>query len=279
MESADAFSALLRRHRSIRQFKPDPIDPALIETVCEEAVAGSSSSGNLNTFALVLTEDRTRRERLYELHMEQEMIRQAPLLITFCADTFRTRRWLEVRKARDNFNNLQGFVVAAFDAIILAQSVALAFESRGLGICYLGTTIDACTEIADFLELPETCVPVTTLVVGWPDEDPAKRDRMPKPSYIHRETYRQPGDAKLLKLYAEREVKGWNRYRAMGPAIMQAMDEHGITSLAQFYTSDLKYAPARCEATSRKLYRLLRDKGFTDKLIAEMSDEERELPF
>jgi hypothetical protein len=68
---------------------------------------------------------------------------------------------------------------------------------------------------------------------------------MPKPSYIHRETYRQPDDARL--------------------------DEHGITSLAQFYTSDLKYAPARCEATSRKLYRLLRDKGFTDKLIAEMA--------
>ena len=273
MESADAFSALLRRHRSIRQFKPDPIDPALIETVCEEAVAGSSSSGNLNTFSLVLTEDRARRERLYELHMEQEMIRQAPLLITFCADTFRTRRWLEVRDARDNFNNLQGFVVAAFDAIILAQSVALAFESRGLGICYLGTTIDACTEIADLLELPETCIPVTTLVVGWPDEDPAKRDRLPKPSYIHRETYRRPDDAKLLELYAEREVNGWNRYRTMRPELVEEMATMGITSLAQFYTSDLKYAPARCEATSRKLYRLLRDKGFTDKLIQEMAGE------
>jgi nitroreductase len=273
MESAEAFSALLRRHRSIRQFKSDPIDPAVIETVCEEAVAGSSSSGNLNTFALVLTEDPARREKLYALHMEQEMIRQAPLLITFCADTFRTRRWLKIREARDNFNNLQGFVVAAFDAMILAQSVALAFESRGLGICYLGTTIDACAEIADFLELPETCIPVTTLVVGWPDEDPAKRDRMPKPSYIHRETYRRPDDTRLLELYAEREVKGWNRYRAMGPDVMKAMDENGITSLAQFYTSDLKYAPARCEATSRKLYRLLRDKGFTDKLVAEMAGE------
>jgi len=273
MESADAFSALLRRHRSIRQFKPDPIDPALIETVCEEAVAGSSSSGNLNTFAMVLTEDRARRERLYELHMEQEMIRQAPLLITFCADTFRTRRWLEVRQARDNFNNLQGFVVAAFDAIILAQSVALALESRGLGICYLGTTIDACTEIADFLELPETCIPVTTLVVGWPDEDPAKRDRLPKASYIHRETYRQPDDARLLELYADREVKGWNRYRTMRPEIIPELEALGITTLAQFYTSDLKYAPARCETTSRKLYRLLRDKGFTDKLIVELAGE------
>jgi nitroreductase len=273
MNPADAFSTLLRSHRSIRKFKSDPIDPALIETICAESVAGSSSSGNLNTFAIVLTEDPARREKLYALHMEQEMIRQAPLLVTFCADTFRTRRWLRIREARDNFNNLQGFVVAAFDAMILAQSAALAFESRGLGICYLGTTIDACDEIADFLELPETCIPVTTLVVGWPDEDPAKRDRLPLASYLHRETYRQHDDTSLLDLYAEREVKGWNRYRAMGPEIMQAMDEHGITSLAQFYTSDLKYAPARCEATSRRLYRLLRDKGFTDRLLAEAAEE------
>ena len=272
MDTAEALSALLRRHRSIRRFKPDPIDTALIETICEEAVAGSSSSGNLNTFALVLTEDPARRERLYELHMEQEMIRQAPLLITFCADTFRTRRWLRVREARDNFNNLQGFVVAAFDAMILAQSVALACESRGLGICYLGTTIDACDEIADFLELPETCIAVTTLVVGWPDEDPEKRDRMPLASYLHREAYRRPDDARLLDLYAEREVTGWNRYRTLRPELFRTMEEHGITSLAQFYTSDFKYAPARCEESSRKLYRLLRDKGFTDKLVAEDSE-------
>ena len=234
-------------------------------------MAGTSSSGNLNSFALVLTEAPDRRERLYQLHGRQEMIRQAPLLVTFCADTFRTRRWLQLREARDNFNNLLGFVVAAFDAMILAQSVALAFESRGLGICYLGTTINACAEIADFLELPETCMPVTTLVVGWPDEAPAQRDRLPLASYLHRETYGRHEDAHLLELYAEREVKGWERYRAMGPDIIRAMEAKGITSLAQFYTSDLKYAPSRSEAISDKLHRLLQDKGFTDRLVAELA--------
>jgi nitroreductase len=173
------FAALLARHRSIRRYKPTPIAPRLIEEVCAQAIAGSSSSGNLNMVSLVLTEDAARRELLCALHSGQEMIRQAPLLITFCADSQRTRRWLKLRGARDNFNNFKSFLVAAIDAIIVAQSVALGFQARGLGICYLGTTLMACTEIAEFLQLPETVFPVTSLVVGYPDEAPAKRDRLP----------------------------------------------------------------------------------------------------
>ena len=237
------FSELLRSHRSIRAFKTDSIDPVLVERVCHDAILGSSSSGNLNTFAVVLTEDPARKAHLCDLHYHQPMIKQAPLLITFCADVYRTRRWLALRGARDNFNNLQGFIVAAFDAIILAQSVALGFEANGLGICYLGTTIDGATDIAKYLELPETCVPVTSLVVGHPDEAPAARDRLALGAYLHRE-----------------------RYQALGPEMAQQMADHGITSLAQFYTSDLKYAPSRCEATSERFSQLLVDNGYTDRL-------------
>src|ERR1022692_1117079 len=103
------FREVLDRHRSIRKYKPDPIDPALIEEVCGEAIAGASSSGNLNCYSLVITRDPDRKKRLYDLHMEQQFILEAPLLITFCADWFRTREWLEARGARDNFNNLVGY--------------------------------------------------------------------------------------------------------------------------------------------------------------------------
>ncbi|MEQ1933262.1 MAG: nitroreductase family protein, partial [Fimbriimonadaceae bacterium] len=71
-------SELLNRHRSIRKYKPDPIDPALVERVLGDAVAGGSSSGNLNSFSMILTRDPGRKERLFELHFEQPMVRQAP---------------------------------------------------------------------------------------------------------------------------------------------------------------------------------------------------------
>jgi len=254
-------STLLNRHRSIRSYKPAPIPQALVDQVLGDAIAGSSSSGNLNSISMVLTRDPERKRRLYTLHFEQEMVLQAPLVITFCADWFRTREWLRLRDARDNFDNLIGYHVAAFDAIILSQSVCLGFEAQGLGICYMGTTLHSMCEIAELLDLPDTCLPVTTIVVGHPDEDPPKRDRLPLRAFLHEEVYHRPSKAELESVYEQREVKGWARYMAH-PELKAKVDALGITSLAQFYTSAAKYDPEVFRVDSEKLRALLESKHF-----------------
>jgi nitroreductase len=254
-------SLLLNRHRSIRSYKPDPIDPELIEEVCGDAIAGSSSSGNLNCVSIVLTRDTERKKKMHELHFGQPMVLEAPLVMTFCADWFRTRTWLRRRGARDNFNNLLGYHVAVVDAVILAQNVCLGFQAKGLGICYMGTTLHAMGEIAKFLDLPDTCLPITTIVVGWPNEDPAKRDRLPLPAFLHDETYHRPTDAELDATYEQREVRGWARYMSM-PALKAKVEELGITSLAQFYTSKAKYDPDTFRHDSAELRALLESTHF-----------------
>jgi len=181
--------------------------------------------------------------------------------VTFCADWFRTREWLRHRGARDNFNNLLGYHVAAFDAMIVAQNVCLGFQAHGIGICYMGTTLHSMAEIADFLDLPDTCVPVTTIVAGWPDEDPAKRDRLPLSAFLHDETYQRPNEAQLEDIYEQREVRGWARYMAF-PELKARVEEMGITSLAQFYTSKAKYDPDVFRRDSAKLRALLEAKHF-----------------
>jgi len=251
----------LNHHRSIRSYKPDAIAPELVHRVLGDALAGSSSSGNLNSVSMVLTRDVERKRRLFELHFEQDMVLEAPLVITFCADWFRTRQWLARHGARDNFNNLIGYHVAAFDAMILSQSVCLGFEAEGLGICYMGTTLHSMTDIAQFLELPDTCVPVTTIVVGYPAEDPPKRDRLPLAAFLHDERYHRPSAEELQTTYEQREVKGWARYMAY-PELKAQIEELGITSLAQFYTSKAKYDPDVFVADSAKLRALLEAKHF-----------------
>jgi len=254
-------AALFNSHRSIRRYKPDPVDPALVESLCRDAIAGASSSGNLNSISIVVTRDPERKRRLYELHFEQEMVLEAPLVLTFCADWYRTRRWLRLRRARDNFDNLIGYHVAAFDAMIVAQNVCLGFEAAGLGICYMGTTLHSMTEIAEFLALPDTCLPVTTIVAGWPDEDPAKRDRLPLAALLHDESYHDPTDEEVLAVYEQREIRGWERYMAY-PEIRARIEAMGITSLAQFYTSEAKYDPDSFREDSEKLRKLLEAKHF-----------------
>jgi nitroreductase len=232
-----------------------------VEQVCGDAIAGGSSSGNLNCVSLVLTRDPERKRRLWELHSHQDFILEADLLITFCADWFRTREWLRARDARDNFNNLVGYHVATHDAMIIAQNVCLGFEAHGLGICYMGTTLFSLGEIAEFLELPDTCLPVTTIVVGHPDEDPPKRDRLPLGAFLHEETYRRPSAGELDAIYEQREVRGWARYMA-NPELKQMAEERGITSLAQFYTSEIKYDPEYFVEVSARVRALMEEKHF-----------------
>ena len=262
MPATESLSPLLQRHRSIRRYKPDAIDPALLDRVLQDAFAGGSSSGNLNMVSVVRTRDVERKKRLCELHFGQPMVEQAPLVLTFCADTFRTREWLARRGARLNFDNLIAWHVASFDAIIFAQTAALALEAEGLGICYMGTTLHSMREIADFLELPPNCLPATSMVVGWPDEAPTQRDRLPMAAWCHDEAYRRPDGEAIDALFGDREMAGWARYRALGPEFAARMDELGITSLAQFYTSDIKYAPDRFREDSQKLRALLEERGF-----------------
>ena len=50
-------SHLARAHRSIREYEDRAIDPAWLDAVLVEALAGSSSSGNLNMVSVIKTRD------------------------------------------------------------------------------------------------------------------------------------------------------------------------------------------------------------------------------
>ena len=261
-DPADMFSKLMQGHRSIRQYQSRAIEAGLVDEVLNEALAGSSSSGNLNMVSVIKTQNAERKKRLCELHFGQPMVEQAPLVLTFCADSFRTRQWLAQRGARLGFADFISWHVAAFDAIILAQTAALAFESHGLGICYMGTTLHSMGAIAEFLQMPDNCLPVTSLVVGYRDEAPAQRDRLPPAAWIHDEVYQRPTATEIDARFGEREARGWLRYRSMGDHMVNKMAELGITSLAQYYTSPMKYDPDHFARDSAALVALLKDKGF-----------------
>jgi nitroreductase len=262
MNQAQAFADLMQAHRSIRSFKSDPLPEGLIDHLLLSALHGTSSSGNLNMISVVKTQNVQRKAHLYELHGEQPMVLQAPLVLTFCADSFRTREWLALRGARPGFADFTSWHVASFDAMILAQTVALACESQGLGICYMGTTLFALRAIADYLELPPNCLPVTSLVVGWPAEAPTQRDRLPAAAWIHDERYQRPSAADIEAGFAERESRGRARYMDSSPEMAALWNEHGITSLAQYYTSKIKYDPDLFAAWSTDIEALLRERGF-----------------
>ncbi len=249
----------LYRHRSIRAYKPDSVPEELLHKILTAGIR-ASSSGNMQTYSIIVTSDRSLRERLYEAHMEQEMVLDAPLLLTFCADFHRMHQWLRINDAPDNFDNFMSFMIAAIDAALVSQTVALAAESLGLGICYMGSTLANCDQIGRILGLPSNVVPVVGYSLGYPDEDPALRDRLPLDGLVHRETYQDYNDERIAEIYKERNVKGWQRYMTF-PRLRKMIEESDVQNLAQIYTR-LKYTRESHQRYSRTVLDYLRQQGF-----------------
>lgn len=255
------FFDVINSHRSIRKYKPAPVPEDLLEQALEAGLR-ASSSGNMQTYSIIVTRDRALREALYEPHMEQSMVLDAPVLLTFCADFRRMRHWLRLNDAPDNFDNFMSFMIAAIDATLVSQNVALAAEALGLGICYMGSTLANCDQIGRILELPPGVFPVVGFSLGWPAEDPAPRDRLPLEGIVHHETYRDYSDDNITAIYAERNRKGWERYMSF-PELRRRIEGSGVQNLAQIYTV-LKYTRESHTEFSRTVLDYLAAQGFME---------------
>ena len=249
----------MHNHRSIRAYKPDPVPEALLQEILAAGVR-ASSSGNMQTYSIIVTRDRNLKGQLYKPHMEQSMVLDAPVLLTFCADFNRMRQWLRINEAPDNFDNFMSFMIAAIDATLVSQNVALAAEDRGLGICYMGSTLANCDQIGQILQLPPGVVPVVGFSLGYPDEDPAPRDRLPLDGLVHNETYQDYTDEDIRRIYHNREVDGWARYMSF-PRLRQMIEESGVENLAQVYTA-VKYTRDSHQEFSQIVLNYLKSQDF-----------------
>ena len=246
-------------HRSIRKFTQEPVGDDLLNEILEAGIR-ASSYGNMNPYSIVVSREQSTRERLFVPLKNQQMMIDAPVLLVFCADFRTMRKWLRLNDAPDNFGDFFSFLVATIDVSLVGQNVALAAEGRGLGICYIGATLANTHLVGDVLELPPGVVAITSMVVGWPDEDPSLRDRLPLTGLIHRERYHDHSDEEIEEIYKQRNEAGWKRYMSR-PRLREMVESSEVENLAQLYTT-LKYTPEDHERQSASLLAYLRKQGF-----------------
>jgi hypothetical protein len=185
-------------------------------------------------------------------HFNQPVAKTAPVLLTFVADFNRFSKWCEANSAEPGFNNLLSFFTASIDALLVAQNVCIAAENFGLGICYLGTTTYNAKEIIEALKLPKLTFPVTTIAMGYPDENPALTDRIPLEGIIHDETYHDFTVDSLKELYTFKENLESSKL---------FVKENNKKTLAQVFT-DVRYKKQDNEFFSEKMLRTIKEQGF-----------------
>lgn len=241
----------IARHRTIRKYLSKPVSDNILQQILEAGIC-ASNTGNMQVYSMVVTRDEALRKQLWEAHFRQNMVLQAPVLITFCADVHRFTEWCDIRNAQPAYNNLLWFCNASIDAVLASQNVALAAESFGLGICFLGTTIYNAEQIIDILHLPAGVIPVTTLVAGYPDEQPPLTGRLPLEAVIHSETYHDYSSASLERLYGELEISEQTK---------KLLETNQKETLAQVFT-DNRYTKKDNETASEAYLKVMKRQQF-----------------
>ena len=243
----------INQRRTIRKYKDEDIDNEMLNALLETA-ARTQTMGNLQLYSVVVTRDAEMKRQLAPAHFGQPMVTNAPVVLTICADFNRTSQWCRFRKTEPGYDNFLSFINAASDALLFTQTFCNLAEAEGLGICYLGTTVYNPQSIIDLLKLPKLVMPVATLTVGWPDENPALTDRLPLEAFVHEETYSDYGEADIDKLYEYKEALPENRH---------FVEINGKETLAQV-VAEIRYTRKDNEALSKTFVETLRKQGFME---------------
>lgn len=219
--------ALIHRHASVRHYKPDPLPEGLIETIISAAQRASTSS-NLQTWSVIAVREASKRQRLAELCDNQRFIAEAPLFLVWCADLARLERVCELRGYTQVTRYVENFLVPTIDAALAAQNAALAAESLGLGICYVGALRNHPKEVIQLLRLPRLTFPLMGMTVGWPARPPRRKPRLPLQAVLHWETYNPEQDAALLAYDREMAASGiYEKRQVPIPGKAEEMEQYG----------------------------------------------------
>ncbi len=241
----------LNKRTSIRKYAPREVSDELLYRLLREAER-TQTMGNLQLYSVVITRSEKQKEALAPAHFNQPMVKGAPVVLTFCADFRRTSRWAEERNAKPGYDNFLSFINAATDALLYCQTFCNLADEEGLGYCYLGTTVYMPKQIIEVLELPKLVMPVATITLGWPDEQPALSDRLPLESIIHEEHYEDYSRERIDQFYAEKEQL---------PENQKFVRINNKETLAQVFT-DIRYTRKDNEAMSVTLIDALKQQGF-----------------
>ena len=241
----------LLTRRTIRKYTQQDVSDELLNRLMNEA-ARTQTMGNLQLYSVVVTRSAEMKAKLSPAHFNQPMVKEAPVVLTICADFNRTSFWAKCRNAEPGYDNFLSYINAATDALLYTQTLCNLMDEEGLGYCYLGTTVYQPQQIIDTLQLPKLVMPVATLTVGWPAEEPALSDRLPLESFVHQETYQDYMGADIDTYYNYKENLEENK---------EFVRINNKETLAQVFT-DIRYTRKDNEAMSEEMIKTLVRQGF-----------------
>ncbi|MGF6951777.1 FMN reductase (NADPH) [Neobacillus sp. B4I6] len=188
-------------HRSLRHFEDKPLTDEQIKTIVTSAQAAATSSF-IQAYSIIGVKDKEKKKKLAEIAGNQEYVEKNGHFFVFCADLYRHTiiGEKEQKDVTPSIESTEKFMVALIDASLAAQNAAIAAESLGLGICYIGGIRNNLEEVKKLLKTPERVIPLFGLAVGVPTKLTDKKPRLPYEHVYHEDEYQQNSEVYLSQL-------------------------------------------------------------------------------
>ena len=191
LDAVNEIVASMMNHRSVRAYTDQPLSAGTLEQMMAAAQSASTSS-NLQTWSVVAVTDPASKERLSQYVGHQAWVKNCPVFLVWLADLARLEALGQSRRMpTESLNYIEMLLMATIDSALAAQNAAIAAESLGLGIVYIGGIRNQPEEVAKELGLPPRVFATFGMCVGYPDlaKMSAIRPRLGQSAILHREKY------------------------------------------------------------------------------------------
>ena len=168
---------VIKKRRSVRSFKPDPISEEDLRKLLD-AARWAPSAGNCQPLEMVVVEKEETKKRLATAALDQSFIAEAPVILVFCANLPRTER--RYGKRGTDLYSIQ-------DTAASVQNVNLIAHELGYATCWIGAFDEG--EVSEVVNTPEEVRPLALVPIGKPDEDPVAPKRRELEDIVHEEKY------------------------------------------------------------------------------------------
>lgn len=180
----------IKQHTSIRKYQDKPIPQQVMDNIFT-AIQMAPSWINGQQYSVIRVTDKGAREQLAALAGNQQYIAETAEFLVFCADFNRIQKACEYEGVKFEVDSPDFLTIATTDVgIAMGQAIVVA-ESFGLGTVAIGGVRRATDDIIQLLALPKYVFPISGLCIGYPDEQPLVKPRLPREAVIHTNTYKE----------------------------------------------------------------------------------------
>jgi nitroreductase len=167
MLDKSSVSSILESHTSVRKFNQRQFSHEEVAELVQTAQCAATSNFR-QAYSVVWLRDEATRLKVGELAINEQQFATCGAAFVVCVDFQRMAKACELHGKEILADTAENMLIGVVDAAIFAQTLAVAAEAKGLGVCYIGGVRTNIEAISELLHLPDLVFPLFGLCVGEP---------------------------------------------------------------------------------------------------------------